>query len=113
MNRIFTFLIQTAYLKAAIFRSLVVILMSNKKTNFSIGLTVSLTIMGAMFFSSITASAFSQANTTASNGSTNTTTATGSNNATLYASTNTTTAGLNGNWSNSTSPSNPTLDQSQ
>jgi hypothetical protein len=52
--------------------------------------------MGAMFFSSITESAFSHANTTPSNGSTNTTT-----------------AGVNDNWSNSTSQSNSTLDQSQ
>jgi hypothetical protein len=65
-----------------------------------------------MFFLSITASSFSQANTTARDGSTNTTTTPNSNNATLYASTNTTTAGVNGNWLDPTS-SNPTFDQSQ
>ena len=86
--------------------------MSNKTTNFSIGLILSVTIMGAMFFSSITASAFSQGDTTVGNGSTNTTIP-GSNDSTLYSNTNTTAAGVNGDWSNSTSSSNPISDQSQ
>ena len=86
--------------------------MSNKTTNFSIGLILSVTIMGAMFFSSITASAFSQADTTAGNDITNTTTP-GSNNSTLHSNTNTTTAGVNGDWSNSTSSSNPISNQNQ
>ena len=86
--------------------------MSNKRTNFSIGLILSVTIMGAMFFSSITASAFSQADTRAGHGSTNTT-APGSSNSTLYSNTNTTAAGVNGTWSDSTSSSNPELNQSQ
>lgn len=85
--------------------------MSNKITNFSIGLILSVTIMGAMFFSSITAPAFSQADTTVDNGIANTTTP-GSNDSTLYSNTNTTAAGLNGVWTNSTSSSNPISNQS-
>jgi hypothetical protein len=68
--------------------------------------------MGAMFFSSITASAFSQADTTAGNVGTNTTTP-GTNNSTLYSDANTTTAGANGDWSNYTSSSDPVSNQSQ
>jgi hypothetical protein len=69
-SRNYIYLIYISSLKEVINRQEQIILMVNKKHNFNLGIVFSVTILSAIFFASISASAFSQSNSTDSSNST-------------------------------------------